>query len=155
MKFKDARALATGRVGVGGALLAGGLTAYDALQQGRPLEAAVGGTGAVLGTVGGTILGGVVGGPVGAFIGGSLGSMLGGQAGTAAEYIKRDITGDPIRGKDDLKNEIARQKKLDELEFSRYRNILGVNTSAIQDLHSLVITKNIYKLNGCYRWLIK
>ena len=48
MKFKDARALATGRVGVGGALLAGGLTAYDALQQGRPLEAAVGGTGAVL-----------------------------------------------------------------------------------------------------------
>lgn len=123
-----------GRLGVAGGLLAGGLTAVDALQQGRPLEAAVGGGGAALGTIGGTVLGGMVGGPVGAFVGGSLGSMLGGQLGTAAEYIKRDVTGDPIRGKDDLKNEIARQKKLDELESSRYRSNLGVYTSAVQDL---------------------
>lgn len=135
MSFTKARQLGAGRIGIAGGLLAGGLTAAEALQQGRPLEAAVGGGGAALGTIGGTVLGGMVGGPVGAFVGGSLGSMLGGQLGTAAEYIKRDITGDPIRGKDDLKNQLAQLKKRGELDNLLYRNTLGTYTSAITDLN--------------------
>lgn len=135
MSLKQAKQLGTGRLGIAGGLLAGGLTAAEALQQGRPLEAAVGGTGAALGTIGGTILGGIVGGAPGAFIGGSLGSMLGGQAGTAAEYIKRDITGDPIRGKDDLGNLLAQRQKLGEVDNLLYRDQLGTYTSAITDLN--------------------
>lgn len=135
MSFAEARRFGAGRLGITGGLLAGGLTAVDALQQGRPLEAAAGGAGAALGTVGGTVLGGMVGGPVGAFIGGSLGSMLGGQAGTAAEYAKREITGDPITGKDDLKNQLAQLKKRGELDNLLYRNTLGTYTSALTDLN--------------------
>lgn len=136
MPLDKAIKLGTGPLGRAGGLLAGGLTAAEALQQGRPLEAAVGGTGAALGTIGGTVLGGIFGGgPVGAFIGGSLGSVLGSQLGTAAEYIKRDITGDPIRGKDDLKNQLAALRKRGEVDNLLYRDILGTNTSAIIDLN--------------------
>lgn len=137
-----------GRVGFAGGMIAPALTAVGEAQAGRP-------TGA-LGALGGGLLGSAVGVGLGkAVLGGVAktpgivgllgklgqaalpvaGGMIGGNIGPQlAESAKRSLTGDPITGKDDLKNTLAERGLISDQDLDIFSRSQGIQTSNIKDL---------------------
>jgi len=137
-----------GRVGLIGGTIAPVFTAVEEAQAGRP-------TGA-LGALGGGLLGSAVGVGLGkAVLGGVAkapgivgllgklgqaalpvaGGMISGNIGAQlAESTKRSLTGDPITGKDDLKNQLAEQYLMADQGLDLFGRAQGIQTSNIKDL---------------------
>jgi hypothetical protein len=143
-----ARDLPVGRAGVAGGMISPVLTAVDEAQAGRPTGAlgslAGGGLGVGAGVgLGRVALGGLAAAPgipglVGKagqvalpIIGGMIGSSTGANL---AETTKRSVTGDPITGRDDLKNQLAERGLISEQDFELLERSQGINTSNIKDL---------------------
>ena len=63
--------------------------------------------------------------------GGVLGSSSGAQL---AESAKRSATGDPITGKDDLKNTLAERGLISDQDLDIFSRSQGIQTSNIKDL---------------------
>jgi hypothetical protein len=134
---------ALGQVPLGGLGLMGGavapvLTAVGEAQAGRPTGAlgALGLGGAGVG--GGALLARMLPGPYGKIASAVLpviGGMIAAPAGASlAERGKRSLTGDPITGKDDLKNQLAEQRLMSEQGLDLFGRALGTQTSNIKDL---------------------
>ena len=143
-----AKDLPVGRVGFAGGMIAPALTAVEEAQAGRPtgaLGSLFGGGAATLAGVGlGKLaFGGLAAAPgLPGLIGklgqvalplfsGAIGSSSGAQL---AESGKRALTGDPITGKDDLKNQLAEQRLMSEQGLDIFGRTLGTQTSNIKDL---------------------
>jgi hypothetical protein len=138
-----------GRVGFAGGMIAPALTAAGEAQAGRP-------TGA-LGALGGGLLGSAAGVGIGKLaLGGlattpglpgligklgqaalpAIGGIIGAAPGASlAESVKRSLTGDPITGKDDLKNQLAEQRLMSEQGLDIFGRTLGTQTSNLLDLN--------------------
>ena len=138
-----------GRVGLGLAALPSAFTAVEEAQAGRP-------TGA-LGALGAGLLGSGVGAGIGKLaLGGlakapglpglvgklgqaalpAIGGMIAAPAGAQlAESAKRSLTGDPITGRDDLKNALAEQYLMSKQGLDIYDRAQGIQTSNILDLN--------------------
>ena len=138
-----------GRVGFAGGMIAPAFTAAGEAQAGRP-------TGA-LGALGGGLLGSAAGVGIGKLaLGGlaatpglpgligklgqaalpAIGGIIGAAPGASlAESVKRSLTGDPITGKDDLKNQLAEQRLMSEQGLDIFGRTLGTQTSNLLDLN--------------------
>jgi hypothetical protein len=117
-----------GRAGLGLGMIAPAFTAVEEAQAGRPTGALGALGGGLLGSAAGVglgkaVLGGVAKAPGIVGLLGKLGQaalpvaggMIGGNTGAQlAESGKRSMTGDPIAGKDDLKNALAEQRLMSE-----------------------------------------
>ena len=143
-----AKNLPAGRVGFAGGMIAPALTAVEEAQAGRP-------TGA-LGALGGGLLGSAAGVGIGKLALGGLAAtpgipgligklgqvalpLFGGAIGSSsgaglAESAKRSATGDPIAGKDDLKNTLAERGLISDQDLDIFSRSQGIQTSNIKDL---------------------
>lgn len=134
---------AMGQIPIGGFGLMGGavapvLTAVEEAQAGRP-TGALGAIGlGAAGVGGGALLAKMLPGPYGKIasavlpvIGGMIGAPTGAQL---AESGKRSLTGDPITGKDDLKNQLAERGLISEQDLDIFQRSQGIETSNIKDL---------------------
>ena len=134
---------AMGQIPIGGFGLMGGavaplLTAVEEAQAGRPTGAlgALGGGAAGVGA--GALLARMLPGPYGKIASAVL-PAIGGYIGAApgaslAESTKRSMTGDPITGKDDLKNQLAERGLISEQDLDIFQRSQGIETSNIKDL---------------------
>jgi hypothetical protein len=137
-----------GRVGFAGGMIAPALTAVGEAQAGRPTGAlgalGVGLLGSAAGVgIGKLALGGLAAAPglpglIGKLgqvalplLGGAIGSSSGAQL---AESAKRSLTGDPIAGKDDLKNALAERGLISDQDLDIFGRAQGIQTSNIKDL---------------------
>jgi hypothetical protein len=138
-----------GRVGFAGGMIAPALTSVSEAQAGRP-------TGA-LGALGGGLLGSAAGVGIGKLaLGGlaatpglpgligklgqaalpAIGGIIGAAPGASlAESAKRSLTGDPITGKDDLKNQLAERGLISKQDLDIYDRTQGIQTSNILNLN--------------------
>jgi hypothetical protein len=143
-----AKDLPVGKVGFAGGMIAPALTAVEEAQAGRP-------TGA-LGALGGGLLGSAAGVGIGKLALGGLAAtpgipgligklgqvalpLFGGAIGSSsgaglAESAKRSATGDPIAGKDDLKNTLAERGLISDQDLDIFSRSQGIQTSNIKDL---------------------
>ena len=143
-----AKNLPAGRVGLGVGMIAPAFTAVEEAQAGRP-------TGA-LGAIGAGLLGSAAGVGIGKLaLGGlakapgipgllgklgqaalpAIGGMIAAPAGAQlAESAKRSATGDPIAGKDDLKNTLAERGLISDQDLDIFSRSQGIQTSNIKDL---------------------
>ena len=135
---------AMGQIPIGGFGLMGGavapvLTAVGEAQSGRPTGAlgALGAGAAGVGT--GALLAKMLPGPYGKIASAVLpviGGMIAAPAGAElAERGKRSLTGDPITGKDDLKNKLAEQRLMSEQGLDIFGRTLGTQTSNLLNLN--------------------
>ena len=135
---------AMGQIPIGGFGLMGGavapvLTAVEEAQAGRPTGAlgALGVGAAGVGT--GALLAKMLPGPYGKIASAvlpAIGGMIAAPAGASlAESGKRSLTGDPITGKDDLKNKLAEQRLMSEQGLDLFGRALGTQTSNLLDLN--------------------
>jgi len=134
---------ALGQVPIGGLGLMGGavapvLTAVGEAQAGRPTGALGALGGGAAGVAGGALLARMLPGTYGKIasavlpaIGGMLGAPVGAQV---AESTKRSATGDPIAGKDDLKNTLAERGLISDQDLDLFSRSQGIQTSNIKDL---------------------
>ena len=135
---------AMGQIPIGGFGLMGGavapvLTAVEEAQAGRP-TGALGALGlGAAGVGGGALLAKMLPGPYGKIasavlpaIGGIIAAPAGAQL---AERGKRSLTGDPVTGKDDLKNQRAEQRLMSEQGLDIFGRTLGTQTSNLLDLN--------------------
>ena len=144
-----ARDLPAGRIGLGLGALPSAFTAVEEAQAGRP-------TGA-LGALGAGLLGSAAGAGIGKLaLGGlakapglpglvgklgqaalpAIGGMIAAPTGAQlAESAKRSLTGDPITGRDDLKNALAEQYLMSKQGLDIYDRAQGIQTSNILDLN--------------------
>ena len=137
-----------GRVGFAGGMIAPALTAVEEAQAGRPTGALGALSGGLLGSAAGVGLGkavlggvakapGIVGllGKLGQVALPAIGGVIGGNTGAQlAESGKRSLTGDPISGKDDLKNTLAERGLISEQDLDIFSRSQGIQTSNIKDL---------------------
>ena len=137
-----------GRVGFAGGMIAPALTAVGEAQAGRPTGALGALGGGLLGSAAGVGIGKIALGGLAAtpglpgligklgqaalpLFGGALGSSSGAQL---AESGKRSLTGDPITGKDDLKNTLAERGLISDQDLDIFSRSQGIQTSNIKDL---------------------
>jgi hypothetical protein len=135
---------AMGQIPIGGFGLMGGavapvLTAVEEAQAGR-LTGALGALGVGAAGVGtGALLAKMLPGPYGKIASAvlpAIGGMIAAPAGASlAESGKRSLTGDPITGKDDLKNKLAEQRLMSEQGLDIFGRTLGTQTSNLLDLN--------------------
>ena len=111
-------------------------TAVSELEEGRPTGALGALAPTALSAVGAGLLGkgGVAGTAAGLGLMG-LGMLLPAAAASGAEAVKRKATGEPITGKEDFGNQLARARQINELGTTMYRNNMGVYTSGLMDLN--------------------
>jgi len=127
-----------GRVGFAGGMIAPALTAVSEAQAGRP-TGALGALGLGAAGVGaGSLLAKMLPGPYGKIasavlpaIGGLIAAPAGAQL---AESAKRSATGEPITGKDDLKNTLAERGLIYDQDLDIFSRSQGIQTSNIKDL---------------------
>ena len=137
-----------GRAGFAGGMIAPAFTAVEEAQAGRP-------TGAI-GALGVRLLGSAAGVGIGKLALGGLaatpglpgligklgqaalpviGGMIAAPAGAQlAERGKRSLTGEPITGKDDLKNQLAERGLISAQDLDIFSRSQGIQTSNIKDL---------------------
>lgn len=137
-----------GRVGFAGGMIAPALTAVGEAQAGRPTGALGALSGGLVGSAAGVGLGKLALGGLAAapglpgligklgqvalpLFGGALGSSSGAQL---AERVKRSATGEPIAGKDDLKNTLAERGLISNQDLDIFSRSQGIQTSNIKDL---------------------
>jgi hypothetical protein len=135
---------AMGQIPIGGFGLMGGavapvLTAVEEAQAGR-LTGALGALGAGAAGVGtGALLARMLPGPYGKIASAvlpAIGGMIAAPAGASlAESGKRSLTGDPITGKDDLKNKLAERGLISKQDLDIYDRTQGIQTSNILNLN--------------------
>jgi hypothetical protein len=134
---------ALGQVPIGGLGLMGGavapvLTAVGEAQAGRP-TGALGALGlGAAGATGGALLARMLPGTYGKIASAvlpAIGGMIAAPAGAQlAESAKRSATGDPIAGKDDLKNTLAERGLISDQDLDIFSRSQGIQTSNIKDL---------------------
>ena len=134
---------ALGQVPLGGLGLMGGavapvLTAVGEAQAGRP-TGALGALGLGAAAVsGGALLARMLPGPYGKIASAvlpAIGGLIAAPAGASlAESAKRSLTGDPITGKDDLKNTLAERGLISDQDLDIFSRSQGIQTSNIKDL---------------------
>lgn len=122
-------------------------TSLEELEEGRPLGAVAALAPAGLSVIGAGMLGrtgqaligkgGLPGTALGLGLMG-LGAILPGAAASGAEAVKRKATGEPITGKEDFNNQLARARQLNELGTTQYRDNMGVYTSGLMDLNKAI-----------------
>jgi hypothetical protein len=135
---------AMGQIPIGGFGLMGGavapvLTAVGEAQAGR-LTGALGALGAGAAGVGtGALLARMLPGPYGKIASAvlpAIGGIIGAAPGASlAESVKRSLTGDPITGKDDLKNKLAERGLISKQDLDIYDRTQGIQTSNILNLN--------------------
>jgi hypothetical protein len=135
---------AMGQIPIGGFGLMGGavapvLTAVEEAQAGR-LTGALGALGAGAAGVGtGALLARMLPGPYGKIASAvlpAIGGIIGAAPGASlAESVKRSLTGDPITGKDDLKNQLAERGLISKQDLDIYDRTQGIQTSNILNLN--------------------
>jgi hypothetical protein len=114
------------------------LTAVGEAQAGRP-TGALGALGlGAAGATGGALLARMLPGPYGKIASAvlpAIGGMIAAPAGAQlAESAKRSATGDPIAGKDDLKNTLAERGLISDQDLDIFSRSQGIQTSNIKDL---------------------
>ena len=134
---------AMGQIPIGGFGLMGGavapvLTAVEEAQAGRPIGAlgalGVGAAGAGAGALLARMLPGPYG-KIASAVLPAIGGYIGAAPGASlAESTKRSMTGDPITGKDDLKNQLAERGLISEQDLDIFQRSQGIETSNIKDL---------------------
>lgn len=114
-------------------------TAVSELEEGRPTGALGALAPTALSAVGAGLLGkgGVAGTAAGLGLMG-LGMLLPGAAASGVEAAKRKATGEPITGKEDFGNQLARARQINELGTTMYRDNMGVYTSGLMDLNKSI-----------------
>lgn len=120
-------------------LVPGATTALSELEAGRP-TGAVGALAPGLLTAAGTGLA-MVPHPIAKGFGYGLmglGALLPGASASGAEALKRKATGEPITGKEDFGNQLARARQINELGTTMYRDNMGVYTSGLMDLNKAI-----------------
>lgn len=128
-----------GSLGLMGGAVAPVLTAVGEAGAGRPTGAlgALGAGAAGVGT--GALLARMLPGPYGKIASAvlpAIGGMIAAPAGAQlAESAKRSLTGDPITGRDDLKNALAEQYLMSKQGLDIYDRAQGIQTSNILDLN--------------------
>jgi hypothetical protein len=66
----------------------------------------------------------------------AIGGIIGAAPGASlAESVKRSLTGDPITGKDDLKNQLAERGLISKQDLDIYDRTQGIQTSNILNLN--------------------
>ena len=135
---------ALGQVPLGGLGLMGGavapvLTAVGEAQAGRP-TGALGALGlGAAGVGGGALLARMLPGPYGKIASAvlpAIGGLIAAPTGASlAESAKRSLTGDPITGKDDLKNQLAERGLISKQDLDIYDRTQGIQTSNILNLN--------------------
>lgn len=137
-----------GRVGFAGGMIAPALTAVGEAQAGRPTGALGALSGGLVGSAAGVglgrlALGGLAAAPglpgligkLGQVALPALGGIIGGNTGASlAESAKRSVTGNPITGKDDLKNTLAERGLISDQDLDIFSRSQGIQTSNIKDL---------------------
>jgi hypothetical protein len=134
-----------GQIPIGGFGLMGGavapvLTAVEEAQAGRLTGAlgALGGGAAGVGT-GALLARMLLPGPYGKIASAvlpAIGGIIGAAPGASlAESAKRSLTGDPITGKDDLKNQLAERGLISKQDLDIYDRTQGIQTSNILNLN--------------------
>ena len=127
-----------GGLGVMGGAVAPVLTAVGEAQAGRP-TGALGALGlGAAGVGGGALLAKMLPGPYGKIASAvlpAIGGLIAAPAGASlAESAKRSATGDPITGKDDLKNTLAERGLISDQDLDIFSRSQGIQTSNIKDL---------------------
>ena len=127
-----------GGLGVMGGAVAPVLTAVGEAQAGRP-TGALGALGLGAAGVGsGALLAKMLPGPYGKIASAvlpAIGGLIAAPAGASlAESAKRSLTGDPIAGKDDLKNTLAERGLISDQDLDIFSRSQGIQTSNIKDL---------------------
>jgi len=136
LKARYPQAGGYGRVGLAaiGAVPAVG-TSLEELQEGRPLGAVAALAPAGLSAAGAALIGKGVPGTVAGLGLMGLGAILPGAAAQGAEATRQSITGKPTKGKEgEFSTQLAMAKQMGELGATQYRNMMGVQTSALKDL---------------------
>ncbi len=127
-----------GGLGVMGGAVAPVLTAVGEAQAGRPTGALGALGGGAAGVGGGALLARMLPGTYGKIASAVLpviGGMIGAPTGASlAESAKRSATGDPIAGKDDLKNTLAERGLISDQDLDIFSRSQGIQTSNIKDL---------------------
>ena len=128
-----------GRAGFAGGMIAPAFTAVEEAQAGRPTGAIGALVGGAAGVGGGALLAKMLPGPYGKIasavlpaIGGLIAAPAGAQL---AERGKRALTGEPITGKDDLKNKLAERGLISKQDLDIYDRTQGIQTSNILNLN--------------------
>jgi hypothetical protein len=128
-----------GRIGLGLGMISPAFTAVEEAQAGRPTGAlgALGVGAAGVGT--GALLARMLPGPYGKIASAvlpAIGGIIGAAPGASlAESVKRSLTGDPITGKDDLKNQLAERGLISKQDLDIYDRTQGIQTSNILNLN--------------------
>jgi hypothetical protein len=127
-----------GGLGVMGGAVAPVLTAVSEAQAGRP-TGALGALGlGAAGVGGGALLAKMLPGTYGKIASAvlpAIGGLIAAPAGASlAESAKRSATGDPIAGKDDLKNTLAERGLISDQDLDIFSRSQGIQTSNIKDL---------------------
>ena len=127
-----------GGLGVMGGAVAPVLTAVSEAQAGRP-TGALGALGlGAAGVGGGALLAKMLPGTYGKIASAvlpAIGGLIAAPAGASlAESAKRSATGDPITGKDDLKNTLAERGLISDQDLDIFSRSQGIQTSNIKDL---------------------
>ena len=120
-------------------LIPGATTALSELEAGRP-TGALGALAPGLLSAAGTGLA-MIPNPVTRGVGYGLmglGALLPGASASGAEALKRKATGEPITGKEDFGNQLARARQINELGTTQYRDNMGVYTSGLMDLNKAI-----------------
>ena len=128
-----------GRAGFAGGMIAPALTAVSEAQAGRP-TGALGSLGLGATVVGGAaLLAKMLPGPYGMIASAvlpAIGGLIAAPTGASlAESAKRSLTGDPITGKDDLKNQLAERGLISKQDLDIYDRTQGIQTSNILNLN--------------------
>jgi hypothetical protein len=127
-----------GGLGVMGGAVAPVLTAVGEAQAGRPTGALGALGGGAAGFAGGALLARMLPGPYGKIASAvlpAIGGLIAAPAGASlAESAKRSATGDPITGKDDLKNTLAERGLISDQDLDIFSRSQGIQTSNIKDL---------------------
>ena len=127
-----------GALGIAGGAVAPVLTAVGEAQAGRPTGALGALGGGAVGVGAGALLARALPGPYGKIASAvlpAIGGMVGAPTGAnLAETTKRSVTGDPISGRDDLKNQLAERGLISRQDLELLERSQGINTSNIKDL---------------------